>query len=77
MLVFFWSLQLTEALLQLNFCECVHLESAIVEKHHEGAVRFEPLQQVESGHVFVCHTTEVPALGKQRSYHIGMIQAAA
>lgn len=67
MLTFSWSLQLTETLLQLNFCECVHLESAVVEKHHEGAVRFEPLQQVESGHVCVCHTTEVPALGKQRS----------
>lgn len=67
MLGFFWSMQLRETPLQVNFCECVHLESAVIEKHHEGAVRFEPLQQVESGHVCVCHTTEVPALRKQMS----------
>lgn len=64
MLVFLWSDRETVA---TKFCACVHLESAVIEKHHEGAVRFEPLQQVESGHVCICHTTEVPALGKQRS----------
>lgn len=40
----------------------VYLESAVVEEHHEGAVRLEPLQQVESWHVCICHTTQVSAL---------------
>lgn len=47
-------------------CVCIYLESAVVKEHHEGAVGFEPLQQVESGHVCICHTTQVPTLRKQK-----------
>lgn len=58
---------LTERNMAATRCRaCVHLESAVVEEHHQGAVRFEPLQQVESGHVCICHAAEVSALGKQR-----------
>lgn len=46
---------------------CVYLESAVVKEHHKGAVGLEPLQQVESGHVWICHTTQVPALRKHKS----------
>lgn len=47
---------------------CVYLESAIIKEHHEGAVGLEPLQQVESGHVCICHTTKIPALRKQQPH---------
>lgn len=46
---------------------CVYLECAIIKEHHEGAVGLQPLQKVESGHVCICHTTQVPALRKQKS----------
>lgn len=61
--------------MEAKFGAGVHLESAVVEEHHEGAVRFEPLQQVESGHVCVCHTPQVSALRKQRREGVGMTQA--
>lgn len=48
-------------------CVDVYLESAVVKEHHEGAVGLQPLEQIESGHVCVCHTTQVSALRKQRS----------
>lgn len=46
---------------------CVYLESSIIKEHHEGAVRFEPLQQIESGHVCIRHSTQVATLSKQKS----------
>ena len=55
---------------------CVYLKSAVIKEHHEGAVGLEPLQQVESGHVCVCHATQVPALRKQRSNTSEFRQAA-
>lgn len=53
-------------------CVCVYLESAVVEEHHEGAVGLEPLQQVESRHVCICHTTQVPALREPKSNTEGL-----
>lgn len=52
-------------------CVGVYLESAVVKEHHEGAVGLQPLEQIESGHVRVCHTTQVSTLRKQRS-NIGL-----
>lgn len=58
-------------------CDSVHvyLESAIIKEHHEGAVGLEPLQQVKSGHVCICHTTKIPTLRKQRN-HVRIRQAS-
>lgn len=41
---------------------CVYLKRAVVEEHHEGTVRLEPLQQVESGHVRVWLAHQVSTL---------------
>lgn len=51
---------------------CVYLESAVIKQHHEGAVWLEPLQQVKSGHVWVCYSAKVPALRKQKSSTSGL-----
>lgn len=48
------------------FFLCVYLESAVIKEHHEGAVGLQPLQQIESGHVYIRHTSQVPTLRKQK-----------
>lgn len=60
------------------FCNsgCVYLEGAIVKEHHEGTVRLQPLQQVESGHVCICCSTEVPTLGNKKDKHLRIRQAS-
>lgn len=48
-------------------CDSKYLKGSIIKEHHEGAVRLEPLQQVEPGHVRIRHTTQVPALREHKS----------
>lgn len=60
------------SILAVMMMECVYLKCAVVEEHHEGTVRLEPLQQVESGHVCVCLAHQVSTLHskhRNRFYH--------
>ena len=45
----------------------VYLKCAVVKEHHEGAVGLEPLQQVESGHVCIRHTNQIPTLTRHKN----------
>lgn len=60
------------SILAVMMMECVYLKCAVVEEHHEGTVRLEPLQQVESGHVRVWLAHQVSTLHskhRNRFYH--------